>query len=108
MLSGKGRCFISRHFSKGEAIPHGNVGEKFRSNCFGGKMELTRVHVAILLGSKTYRPSIRKWRYGVRDRNSTVSSASGKSVRWAFPNVATVVEYSQQVISSPVESVFIC
>uniref|UniRef100_A0A915EY71 Glyceraldehyde 3-phosphate dehydrogenase catalytic domain-containing protein n=1 Tax=Echinococcus canadensis TaxID=519352 RepID=A0A915EY71_9CEST len=52
---------------------------------------------------KTYRPSIRKWRYGVRDRNSTVSSASGKSVRWAFPNIATVVEYSQ-VTSSPVES----
>ncbi|VUZ54631.1 unnamed protein product [Hymenolepis diminuta] len=58
--------------------------------------------------SKTYRPSIRKWRYGVRDSGAaTVDKTTVKSVRWAYPNIATVVEFNQRFSSLSCESVFI-
>ncbi|KAL5107389.1 hypothetical protein TcWFU_001756 [Taenia crassiceps] len=48
-------------------------------------------------GSKTYRPSIRKWRYGVRDRNSTVSSASA-DIPWHWVDVEYVLEASEHLV----------
>ncbi|VDO04375.1 unnamed protein product [Rodentolepis nana] len=87
-----------------------NDDENSRDPSLAKTVETKKVELnPTVLESKTYRPSIRNWKYGVRDNGAApVDRATAKSVRWAYPNIATVVEFDHQFSSTSCESVFIC